>query len=83
MSLPIDLAGDRFVVDLSTHAVHIPATLKGIKCLQRLLRARQDRTRTDKRIGTDASPTQSMIDAWLKAHAHDDGEELDLGEISL
>lgn len=65
----ISLSGNGFALtvpsDLSgrTHTLDIPLNLGGLKIIRKALMARQQET--DRRIGTPASPTQSMVEAWL------------------
>ena len=48
-----------------SHTVFIPATNDGMRVLIRLLSARE--SAADKRIATNAAPTQAQVDAWLRA----------------
>jgi hypothetical protein len=63
-------------------SVIIPATPQGILTLQRILLAQQRMTKAERKIGTDAAPTQAQVDAWLRAHKPQ-RDVVDLGDIDL
>jgi hypothetical protein len=51
-----------------THTIEIPASMAGIKVLTNILHARETASEWSNKIGSKASPTQQMIDEWLKAN---------------
>lgn len=54
------------LVEGKAHHVRIPTTPEGVRALLRILRARSAATLPT--IGTEGSPTQQMVDAWLAAN---------------
>lgn len=77
-------------------SVLIPITTAGCKVLRTLLSEREEQKLSDMTIGSRASPTQDMIDAWLRAEVRKEEvekilpkpvsekfEKLGLGEIVL
>lgn len=64
----VSLAPNGFAVELpdpvtgASYPIVVPLTLKGLMVLQKILRERERETR---RIGSDSSPVQQMVDAWL------------------
>lgn len=49
----------------SGHHVRVPATTEGLGIIRRVLSARREDLRPT--LGKPSSPTQSMVDAWLKS----------------
>lgn len=50
------------------HHISIPLDLRGLVILYDILKARSDKSQTEKRIGSKASPTSHIIKEWLKAN---------------
>ncbi len=82
--------GDGLIAEMpSGHWVNFPATDKGARFLFMLLT--EQGTETSHRIATKASPTQSMVDKWLKGNevkkfdskGKVKGEELTLEDLGL
>lgn len=54
---------------MGTTKLEVPATDAGLKIIRAILHAREIATSVyELRIGTKAQPTQSMVDAWLRAN---------------
>lgn len=50
----------------AVHRVRVPLNEAGVKTIYSVLLSRS--RQSDRRIGTDSAPTQSMVDAWLAAN---------------
>jgi hypothetical protein len=75
---------DTFHLIVDGHTLSLPCNLSGMKALRRILRKRIDAQ--DKRIGTQASPVQAMVDAWLRNDAEAKADaiaKLTLEELGL
>lgn len=66
--IPISLTSDgQLSANLGGHSVVIPCSLSGLIYLRSLLHERA--RNPEAKIGTEASPTQEMVKAFLASHA--------------
>lgn len=75
---------DTFHLIVDGHTLSLPCNLSGMKALRRILRKRL--ASQERRIGTQASPIQHMVDKWLKADAEAKADaiaKLTLEELGL
>lgn len=88
----IRLAGANLLVTVPSelegrgHTVEIPCTEGGLRIIRKLLRKRE--IERDRRIATQASPTQQMVEEWLAIEARENAKkpllpDLDLASIDL
>lgn len=69
----ISLSGPSFALEHRGHTLIIPCTEGGLQAIRRILRADE---RTSGKFGTDANPTQGMIEEWLRANAGRKAQEI-------
>lgn len=63
--LTLSLHGETFkTVDSSGHSIFVPANLNGLRLLKEILRAKA--LNPSGKLGTNANPTQAMVEAFLK-----------------
>lgn len=60
VTIPSDISGN-------THTLEVPQSLGGLRILRKILSDRQ--REEDRRIGTGSSPTQQMVEEWLRTEA--------------
>lgn len=60
--------------------IEIPFTIEGFLALRRILIAREVAPKA--KLGTDAEPTQSLVQEWLRHHAPKP-KEVDLSAIEI
>ena len=58
------------------HHVEVPATQAGIDIIRNILHARQVATSYNNKIGSAASPTQNMVDEWLRRNKTSDAPKV-------
>ena len=56
LTFPSDVSG-------RTHTLEVPMNIGGLQIIRKALMARQ--REEDRRLGTQASPTQAMVEEWL------------------
>lgn len=71
MDIRLDPSGGFFLTIPSTvaegHTIRIPFSLTGLSLLRTILRNAEERA--GEKIGSTFSPTQSMVDEWLRRDA--------------